>query len=194
MLLGYHLADFIDPRTGRVRADTDIEAVARAALRREYELTPVGSETTSDLENRIVGIFVQRYGWNWNKDTPPDQIIGDVNFHNVVSEISPLSRRRIRPANLTQAPKPGSKTAPWMSADQILSLVDTLFGAYTLDQQRRIASELMQRQQERKPIYIPPGTERSFSATAAVGLGLGAVAVLGLVGYLAFSAGKGKRK
>lgn len=87
------MADFIDPQ-GQVRPDTALSSAVHAALRMYYDLRPVGSETAAQLENRIVGVFMQRYGDNWNKGMNPEDIIADVSLREVVADVSPLTTEK----------------------------------------------------------------------------------------------------
>ena len=65
-----------------------------AALRTYYDLRPVGSETAQQLEDRIVGVFMQRYGDNWNKGMNPEDIIADVSLREVVADVSPMTTEK----------------------------------------------------------------------------------------------------
>jgi len=185
------LGDFRDPITGEVRSDSELESMVREAINREYQLQPVGSDTQQELEDRIVEVFSERYAWNWNKNTQPDEIIGDVNFHRVVSEISPLSRRKVSFQDVTgktgtdenQPPKPGYVKAPWMTADQMMQLVDKVLPFFKEEQRQAMSQELLKRQQQNKPIWVPV-SETQGLANVGVGFGVGALLVGGIVWFM----------
>lgn len=111
MTRGLHLSDFVD-HTGQRKPDILLANAARQALRLYWELRPVGSETPQMLEDRIVSVFVERYGLNWNKDVSPADFIGDVRLSDVVADVSPLSIRR-GPGNVHRAAAAGPMD--WLS-------------------------------------------------------------------------------
>jgi hypothetical protein len=201
------LADFIDPVTGEVRSDTELEQAVREAVRREWELVPNGSWTVASLEDNIVQRFVKYYGWNINKGATADEIVGDITLHEIITTVNPMARRKvsyddIAPEPVTQTTtvgkqtvhpgeypptKPGYQDAPVLNGEQIRGLVNSLFGFLTEYQKREIEADLARRQAEGKPVRAPknPETDRILGMSRPMAFGLGAAALLG-IGVLAF--------
>ena len=191
----YGLLEFIDA-AGNVRPDAQVADATRAAIRRAYRLRPVGSETLQQLEDRIVAVFTQRYMINWNQwARSPDEIIGDVNFHEVVSEISPLSVRiSASPVDPVQRvdnfvqPTPGAVTAPKMDFDGWMAMLRLGWQGYTDSKGRQVALDLMRRQAQGQTLYVPKSAQQRIDTKATNRVWmivLGGVAVVGVVSLLA---------
>lgn len=183
---------FLDP-FGNILPDTKLEETTRAALRASYDLRPVGSETKQQLEDRIIGAFLNAYAVNWNADTPPSEIIGDVNFHEVVRSISPLSVRKaastaVGPADFTR-PTVGAVEAPPMNYSQWLSLLRLGWQAYTDTKGRAVAMDLAQKQAAGQKLYIPSGVQANAAASTGSSVWtwvIGGAAAVGLVALVAY--------
>lgn len=177
------LGDFRDPITGEVRSDSELESTVRDALTEEYALKPMGSEAKDELESRIVRVYTDRYAWKWSKNTNPQEIVNDPNFHRTVAEISPLSLRKVSFQDITAStatpPKPGYAKAPWMTADQMIQLVDKVMPFFTQQQRQAMSRELLKRQQQNKPVWVPVQDTQDIISTG-VGFGVGALIVAGI--------------
>lgn len=185
---------FIDP-FGNILPDTKLRETARAALRASYDLRPVGSETKEQLENRILDVFMDAYAVNWNADTPPEEIIGDVNFHEVVRSVSPLSVRKaitkqpVGPTDFTR-PTAGAVVAPQMDYAQWLSLLRLGWQAYTDTKGRAVALDLANKQAAGQRVYIPAGVQAQAASSTGSNVwtwvigGVGAVALVALIAHL----------
>lgn len=213
------IGDFIDPVTGEVRSDTELEQAVREAIRREWQLVPMGGWTEKDLEDNIVQRFVKYYGWNINKGVTPDEIVGDITLHEVVVTVNPMARRKVSyddvaPEPVTQAKtvktvtgqtktiqpgeyppvKPGYKDAPILTGEQINGIVQSLFGFLTEYQKREIEADIKRRQAEGKPVRVPetPQTNEILGMSRPLFFGLGATALIGIgaIAYLLLRKGR----
>jgi hypothetical protein len=162
-------ATFIDA-AGKVRADSELESYSRWYLDTYYNLRPVGSETVYQLKDRIMNVFLSYQGVTASGATF-DSEIGPVTMDEVIASESPLSTAKPRtvsqttkteiaakgPVKALTTPGPG-KQAGWFNLDELMKLFASGAKGYSGYQQQVAAAQLMNVQQQGKPLYVDPQT------------------------------------
>jgi len=108
-----NLADFMDTQGAR-HADAELAAVASWILDEQYELRPLGSETVTQLKDRIIYQLLSAYGSHiaTRFDVETGEPV-DVYLNDVVLNVSPLSRLKSGQALLPSRKPAGDLRYPF---------------------------------------------------------------------------------
>lgn len=180
--------------SGAAMLETPMGKAVLRAIDLGYTMRPVGSETATELKNRIAAVYIDAVVPAGKYTTDAAKILNDSTFRATVRNVCPLcgeksfslpgtEKPNLQPSDFT-TPKPGSIPATGLSMNDILELLKAGMGTYTTLQQQKLAAELMRRQQAGQPVYIPEEVQKGWSTGAIVGVSMGALLLGGLIIYL----------
>jgi len=174
---------------GKMRPEAALEKATRDFLDYNWIIVPLKGTgyTEPELKEKIVQVFLDRYRMNWNEGVSPEEIIGDVNIHQVVVELAPMSRRKIREVEPVEFAKPSPVKASMFDLKSLNQLFQIGLKGWADIEKTAMLKSILGNAQQGKDSSIPPvavSTWRMSKLQTGFLIG-GAILVLGSVVFLA---------